>query len=138
MAHDDRRRRRRRSTRSVSPKSSASGPRWTRSSRRPASRAAYDEFAKFLRTSPQFYFTDAASLLTAYRDIAKRADPELAHLFGRLPQTPYGVKAVPDAIAPSQTTAYYEPGSLAAGRPGEHVRQHLQARLAARSGRWKR
>ena len=34
---------------------------------------------------------------SAYRDIAKRADPELAHLFGRLPQTPYGVKAVPDA-----------------------------------------
>jgi uncharacterized protein (DUF885 family) len=28
------------------------------------------------------------------------------------------VKAVPDAIAPSQTTAYYDPGSFAAGRPG--------------------
>ena len=38
-------------------------------------------------------------------------------MFGHLPQTPYGVKAVPDAIAPSQTTAYYDPGSLAAGRP---------------------
>ena len=69
--------------------------------------------------SPQFFFKDAASLLSAYRDIAKRADPELAHLFGRLPQTPYGVKAVPDAVAPSQTTAYYDPGSFAAGRPGD-------------------
>jgi uncharacterized protein (DUF885 family) len=77
----------------------------------------YAEFTAFLRTSPQFYFTDAASLVAAYRDIAKRADPQLAHLFGRLPQTPYGVKPVPDAIAPSQTTAYYDPGSLAAGRP---------------------
>jgi uncharacterized protein (DUF885 family) len=77
----------------------------------------YAAFATFLRTSPQFYYTDAASLVAAYRDIAKRADPELAHLFGRLPQTPYGVKAVPDPIAPSQTTAYYEPGSLAVGRP---------------------
>src|SRR4029079_8358745 len=57
------------------------------------------------------------SLLTAYRDIAKRADPELAHLFGRLPQTPYGVQPVPDAVAPSQTTAYYDPGSLTTGRP---------------------
>jgi uncharacterized protein (DUF885 family) len=75
-------------------------------------------FTTFLRTNPRFYFTDAASLLTAYRDIAKRADPELARLFGHLPQTPYGVLAVPDAIAPSQTTAYYQPGSLAAGRPG--------------------
>ncbi len=78
----------------------------------------YEEFKKFLRANPQFYFTDAASLLAAYRDIAKRADPELARFFGHLPQTPYGVKPVPDAIAPSQTTAYYDPGSLAAGRAG--------------------
>jgi uncharacterized protein (DUF885 family) len=81
-------------------------------------KGSYDDFKKFLRTSPQFYFTDAPSLLTAYRDIAKRADPELARLFGRLPQTPYGVKAVPDAIAPSQTTAYYDAGSMVAGRAG--------------------
>jgi uncharacterized protein (DUF885 family) len=79
---------------------------------------SYETFKQFLRTDPQFFFTDAASLLTAYRDIAKRADPELAHMFGRLPQTPYGVKAVPDASAPSQTTAYYNPGSFVAGRPG--------------------
>ena len=79
---------------------------------------SYAEFATFLRTDPRFYYTDATSLLTGYRDIAKRADPELAHLFGRLPQTPYGVKPVPDAVAPSQTTAYYEQGSLAAARPG--------------------
>lgn len=81
-------------------------------------KGSYDDFVKFLRTDRRFYFTDAASLLTAYRDIAKRADPELADLFGRLPRTPYGVKPIPDAIAPSQTTAYYESGSLVAGRPG--------------------
>ncbi|HEV8318651.1 MAG TPA: DUF885 domain-containing protein [Vicinamibacterales bacterium] len=80
-------------------------------------KGTFADFTAFLRTSPQFYFKDAPSLLTAYRDITKRADPELAHLFGRLPQTPYGVVPVPDAIAPSQTTAYYQPGSLAAGRP---------------------
>jgi len=76
-----------------------------------------DDFKRFLRTDPKFFFTDAASLLTAYRDVAKRAEPRLAPLFGRLPQTPYGVEPIPDAIAPSQTTAYYEPGSFAAGRP---------------------
>jgi uncharacterized protein (DUF885 family) len=79
---------------------------------------SYDEFKQFLRTSPQFFYKDAASLLTAYRDIAKRADPALAHMFGRLPRTPYGVRPVPDATAPSQTTAYYNPGSFVAGRPG--------------------
>jgi uncharacterized protein (DUF885 family) len=76
------------------------------------------EFVAFLRNDPRFYFTDAASLLSAYRDIAKRADPELAQLFSVLPRTPYGVKPVPDAAAPSQTTAYYDPGSLAVGRAG--------------------
>ncbi len=81
-------------------------------------KGSFQAFVEFLRTDPRFYFTDAASLLTAYRDIAKRADPELAALFGVLPRTPYGVKPVPDAIAPSQTTAYYDPGSLVAGRPG--------------------
>src|SRR5262249_15496298 len=79
-------------------------------------KGSYDDFRKVLRTDSRFYFKDEESLLTAYRDIAKRADPELAHLFGRLPQTPYGVKRVPEAIAPSQTTAYYDPGSLIAGR----------------------
>jgi uncharacterized protein (DUF885 family) len=79
---------------------------------------SYDEFVRFLRTDPRFYFTDADALVTAYRDIAKRADPELAPLFGRLPQSPYGVKVVPEAAAPSQTTAYYEPGAFKVGRPG--------------------
>jgi uncharacterized protein (DUF885 family) len=81
-------------------------------------RGGFDAFKQFLRTSPQFFFRDAASLVSAYRDVAKRADPELARLFGRLPQTPYGVVPVPDAVAPSQTTAYYEPGAFGAGRPG--------------------
>jgi uncharacterized protein (DUF885 family) len=75
-----------------------------------------EAFHEFLRTDPQFFFRDAGSLLTAYRDVAKRAEPPLAHLFGLLPRTPYGIEPIPDAVAPSQTTAYYEPGSLPAGR----------------------
>ena len=54
-----------------------------------------------------------------YRDIAKRIDPELVKLFGNLPRLPYGVIPVPAYSEKSQTTAYYEEGSLAAGRPGE-------------------
>ena len=79
---------------------------------------SFDEFRTFLRTDPRFYYTDADALLTGYRDIAKRADPQLARLFGLLPRTPYGIRAMADAVAPSQTTAYYEQGALAAGRPG--------------------
>lgn len=75
-------------------------------------------FMDFLRTDPRFFFERADDLLASYRDIAKRADPELARLFGRLPRLPYGVIAVPAYAEKSQTTAYYEPGSPAAGRPG--------------------
>ncbi|MFV1979159.1 MAG: DUF885 family protein, partial [Myxococcota bacterium] len=79
---------------------------------------SFTEFAEFLRTDPQFYFDTQEEFLTAYRAICKRADPELVRLFGRLPRLPYGVKPVPDYKDMSAPTAYYEPGSLAAGRPG--------------------
>jgi uncharacterized protein (DUF885 family) len=78
----------------------------------------FAEFAEFLRTDPQFFFDTREELLSAYRAICKRADPELIRLFGKLPRLPYGVKPVPGYNEKSTTTAYYEPGSLAAGRPG--------------------
>jgi uncharacterized protein (DUF885 family) len=76
------------------------------------------EFFTFLRTDPQFYYDKPEDLLAGYRDIAKRIDPELVKLFGKLPRLPYGVIPVPSYSEKSQTTAYYENGSLAAGRPG--------------------
>jgi uncharacterized protein (DUF885 family) len=79
---------------------------------------SFAAFMDFLRTDARFFFEKADDLLVAYRDIAKRADPELARLFGRLPRLPYGVVPVPSYAERSQTTAYYEPGSPAAGRPG--------------------
>jgi uncharacterized protein (DUF885 family) len=76
------------------------------------------EFFTFLRTDPKFYFTDKDDLLRAYRDIAKRVDPELVKVFRTLPRMPYGVIPVPSYAEKSQTTAYYWPGSHDAGRPG--------------------
>jgi len=76
------------------------------------------DFFQFLRTDPQFFFTDKNALLVAYRDIAKRIDPELTKLFGTLPRLPYGVVPVPTYSEKTQTTAYYNPGSPEAGRPG--------------------
>ncbi len=78
---------------------------------------SFEEFLEFLRTDPQFYHTTADGLMREYRDIAKRADPELTKLFGKLPRNPYGVIPVPSYAEKSQTTAYYQRGSIRAGRP---------------------
>ncbi len=76
------------------------------------------EFFTYLRTDPKFYFTDKEELLRAYRDIAKRIDPQLMKLFKTLPRSTYGVIPVPTYAEKSQTTAYYNGGSQEAGRPG--------------------
>lgn len=76
------------------------------------------DFFDFVRSNPHFFFDKKEDLLMAYRDIAKRADPELVKLFGRLPRLPYGVVPIPAYSEKSQTTAYYQPGSLATGLPG--------------------
>lgn len=81
-------------------------------------KGSFEEFTQFLRTDPQFFYTKPADLLTGYRDICKRIDAELPKLFGKLPRTPYGVREIPAYAAPSATTAYYEEGSMDAGRPG--------------------
>ena len=81
----------------------------------------FGEFLSFVRTDRRFFFANKEDLVLGYRDICKRADPELAHLFGRLPRLPYGVLPVPGYSERSQTTAYYQPGSLQAGRPGYYM-----------------
>lgn len=81
-------------------------------------KGSFDEFLVFLRTDSQFYHKTKQGLLAEYRDIAKRADPELMKLFGHLPRTPYGIVPVPTYAEKSQTTAYYQGGSVKAGRAG--------------------
>jgi uncharacterized protein (DUF885 family) len=76
-------------------------------------------FTNMLRTDPKFFYTDSAALVRAYRDIAKRIDPELPKLFGRLPRLTYGVATIPSYSAPSQTTAYYQGGSPDSHRAGQ-------------------
>ena len=75
-------------------------------------------FVRFLRTDPRFYVTSADELVGGYRELCKRIDAWMPRFFSRLPQLPYGVREMPRFIAPTQTTAYYEPGSLPNGDPG--------------------
>ena len=68
---------------------------------------SFSEFLDFLRTDPQFYATSPEQLLMIARDMAKRVDEQLPRFFKTLPRKPYGVAAVPAAIAPKYTTGRY-------------------------------
>lgn len=81
-------------------------------------KGSFHEFTEFLRTDPRFFYGKPEDLVNGYRIIAKRIDPELASLFGKLPRLPYGVTPIPEFKAPSQTTAYYQSGAPKVGRPG--------------------
>jgi uncharacterized protein (DUF885 family) len=83
-----------------------------------AFKGSFHDFTEFLRTDARFYYEKPDDLVNSYRVIAKKIDPELARLFGKLPRLPYGVCQIPEFKAPSQTTAYYQPGAPQAGRPG--------------------
>ena len=76
------------------------------------------DFFTFLRTDPRFFYETREALLTAYRDISKRIDPELTRVFGKLPRLPYGVVPIPSYSEKTNTTAYYNAGSPEANRPG--------------------
>ena len=65
-------------------------------------------FTKFLREDPQFYAKTEEELLQAVAFALKKMDGQLPTLFGKLPRMSYGLRRVPDYIAPQTTAAYYQ------------------------------
>jgi uncharacterized protein (DUF885 family) len=70
-------------------------------------KGSFAEFLTFLRTDNRFYVDTPEQLLKEVSFICKKMDGELPKMFKTLPRMPYGVKPIPDFIAPKTTTAYY-------------------------------
>lgn len=80
----------------------------------------FAEFLEHLRTDPKYYFNDPNQLLSEYKAICRRIDPQLPKMFGRLPRRPYQLEAIPEHLAPDTTTAYYRPPSADGSRDGTY------------------
>jgi uncharacterized protein (DUF885 family) len=75
--------------------------------RRAKFKGSVADFIQFLRTDPQFYAKTPEELVRHVGLICKRIDGQLPTLFSVLPRTPYGIREIPDYIAPKTTSAFY-------------------------------
>ena len=76
-----------------------------------------EEFEAKVLSAPAMLFRNETEILAHGRDIAKRIDPLLPKLFLKLPRMPYGVEAIPAAIARS-AAPHYRPPALDGSRAG--------------------
>lgn len=77
-----------------------------------------DEFNVFLKTDPQFYYTDKKDLMEGFRTILHRMDTKLPDLFGRLPEAKYDLFEMEEFRAKSAPAAYYYSAPDDRSRPG--------------------
>ena len=76
------------------------------------------EFIDHLRTDPKFYAETPEELMKEVAFILKKADGRLPELFGHLPRIPYGLREIPDYVAPQTSSAYYWPPTTDGTRAG--------------------
>lgn len=81
-------------------------------------KGSFAEFVQFLRADPRFYATTGDQLMKETAFTLKQIDGQLPTLFKTLPRMPYGIKPIPDFMAPKTTTAYYERGAGDGTRAG--------------------
>ena len=77
-----------------------------------------EAFIQDLRTNPVHYPRTGEELMQYTARLTKRIDGMMPTLFGTLPRLPYTIREIPAETAEGATTAYYNPGSLEAGRAG--------------------
>ena len=72
-------------------------------------KGSFEEFLQYLRTDDRFYAKTGEQLQKEIAYVLKRMDGQLPRLFGKLPRMSYGIRVVPEYIAPRTTAAYYSP-----------------------------
>ena len=75
-------------------------------------------FFRFVQDDPQFYYTDADSLVQGYRELKKKIDARLPKLFSDFPKADYEVRPVEAFRAQSSAGGFYQPPSADGLRPG--------------------
>jgi uncharacterized protein (DUF885 family) len=81
-------------------------------------------FSAALKANPKEHPQSKEALLDTYRGYIAQMKPRLPELFGRLPKAPLEVIPMPDSIAPGNSAAYYDHGTVDGKRPG-HVDVNL-------------
>lgn len=78
----------------------------------------FNDFAKLLHTDKRFYVDTPEQLLKEVAFVLKRIDGQIPKLFGIFPRMPFGVKEVPDYLAPDSACAYYRRPAADGSRAG--------------------
>lgn len=79
---------------------------------------SFEEFLQFLKSDPQFFYSNRHELLSGYQKLTRDIESQLYLLFAKLPSLPYEVVPVPSYSEESQIAAYYCHGSVTDNRPG--------------------
>lgn len=74
-------------------------------------------FADSIRTSKQFFYSSADSLVEGFKIILRQMDEKLPLLFGHLPKAPYSYRVMEPYRAESAPDAYYYPAPEDRSRP---------------------
>jgi uncharacterized protein (DUF885 family) len=80
-----------------------------------------------LRTDPELKYGSAEEIMDDARGCLSRAQEAMAEWFGRLPQAPCEIAAVPDFLAADAPGAYYVEPAADGSRPGTYFVNQWQA-----------
>ncbi|HYP16268.1 MAG TPA: DUF885 domain-containing protein, partial [Opitutus sp.] len=76
------------------------------------------DFLNFVATDPQFApFRTEDEVLNAYREVDARLRPALPKFFGRIPRTPFEIRAT-ESFRAATASAEYQPAAADGSRPG--------------------